>query len=237
MTTQHLYFLRHAQGIHNARLPHGPMADIPLTEEGFQTLATIADKIAAADFMQTPDVIRVSPLLRTIQTAEGLKPLYPAVPFELDPYLIEWAHFDVPAGMIMSAEDKVPLIDEFWRRLDPNWVANDLGESFSDCVNRVRHVQQTLFNDPQDSIVCVSHGYFMQTFVMHLIEKMHATAESMELLRSFDRLRNLDIIHIERERITGQITIAHHKFEEDYRHAHAYPVQKALSAEDDVVLI
>lgn len=236
MTTQHLYFLRHAEGLHNARLPHGPTADIPLTENGFATVGTIADKIASANFIHAPDVVLVSPLLRTVQTSEGLKPLYPHVPFELDSTLIEWANFDVPAGTIMSTADKQPLIDELWERCDPHWVANDLGESFHACILRTRQVHQALFDDPRNSIICVSHGHFMQTFILHLMQEIDATSDSMRASRSYEKLGNLDILHVAHDRNSGQIAIAHHKFLEDYKQPHGYPVKKDLTVAEEIVL-
>lgn len=236
MSTQHLYFLRHAEGLHNARLPHGPTADIPLTDAGFQTVSTIAAKIADANFIHPPEAILVSPLLRTVQTAEGLKPLYPHVLFELDPSLIEWANFDVPAGTLMSTADKQPLIDALWDRCDPHWVANDLGESFHACITRTRDVHRKLFNDARDSIICVSHGHFMQTFILNLMQQIDATPDGMRESRTYEKLGNLDIVHVAHDRDTGHIAIAHHKFVENYSQAHAYPVKRALTKHDEIVL-
>jgi broad specificity phosphatase PhoE len=232
MSIQNLYFLRHAEALHNKRLPHGPMAEVPLSEDGFETVTRLPEALRQADFIGKPDVIFCSPLLRTVQTAEGVRAVFPDVPFEENADLIEWANFDVPAGQIMTLEDKIPLVKEIWTRTDPHYLANDLGESFHDSVLRTQRARMMLFADQRDHIFCVSHGHFIRTFTMDLLGELHATGETMLLNKSYQHVANLDIVHITHDRNTGDVSIHYHKFKENYAEARPYPFKKPSHIED-----
>jgi broad specificity phosphatase PhoE len=232
MSIQHLYFLRHAEALHNKRLPHGPMAEVPLSEDGFETVTHLPDALRQADFISKPDVIFCSPLLRTIQTAKGVQEVFPDVPFEENADLIEWANFDIPTGHIMTLEEKMPLVKEIWARTDPHYRANDLGETFHDSVLRTQRARMMLLNDPRDHIFCVSHGHFIRTFTMDLRNELHPTGETMLLNKSYQHISNLDIVHITHARDTGDIAITYRRFKEDYAEPRPYPYKKPAHIED-----
>lgn len=223
MTIQHLYLFRHAQGLHNLRLDHGPQADIPLTEYGFKTVETLPSKVSDANFIVTPDVVMFSPLLRAKQTSDGLKPLYPDTPFVPKPQLREWSLGDVAKGGIMTSKRKTRMIQRSEKNCDPHWRANKLGETFYDAILRMQDFKQELFEDKRDSIICVGHGHFFQTLMLDVTRGITPTAEGMRAAYDEKILRNLDVVHLERNRETGAVAVDYRRFMENYQEVHPYP--------------
>lgn len=241
-TVQDIFFLRHAEGLHNVRKPHGPTAEIPLTDAGLEAVAQLKRKISEAGFMPKPDTIFVSPLLRTVQTAEGVKPLFPDVPVVFNDTHVEWANFDVQPGRLVSADYKQPLIDALWSRCDPNWIPHEcgesfvVGESFAASVQRANRVKTELFSDNRNTILCVGHGFFIQTLALAMMNDYTATAETMHMSRDYEKLHNLDIVHVRHDRQTDTVTIEQRRFTENYMVTHPFPVKRDTK-HDTIVLV
>ena len=72
-----IQLIRHAESEGNAGLPTNDPASIPLTHHGYEQAAALA-----ATFTTAPDLIIVSPFIRTQQTAAPLIARFPEVPVE-----------------------------------------------------------------------------------------------------------------------------------------------------------
>ncbi len=236
MTLQNIIFVRHGEGLHNARLPHGPYTDVPLTDHGVETAAQVTERLGTANVFHDPEVIFSTTHLRGQQTAENYREAHSDVPFILNDNIKEWHNFDVEPNGTMTSESKKPLWEQIFKLCDPDLRGNELGETFREFVTRVQRARHDLLNDSRNRIVCFSHALFMLALVLDLQGALHATPDCISALNVIERVKNLDIVHIQHDRATGQLTITSRQFKENYGIARSYPyIVAAVEDEKQVV--
>ncbi len=150
------WLIRHAESAANAGAATSDPASIPLSEAGqAQALA-----IAAA-LPRQPDLIVISPFLRTRQTAEQTMSRFPDVPVETWP-VQEFTYLSPSRCADMTAAQRRPLVEAYWQRCEQEHVDGPGAESFSAMLVRVRWLRERLATHAADYIVVFTHGQVMQ---------------------------------------------------------------------------
>ncbi|MFG2249945.1 histidine phosphatase family protein [Spirillospora sp. NPDC048823] len=159
-----VWLIRHGQSESNAGLPTNGPAASPLTARGREQ----AQRMAAA-FTAPPALIVGSPFLRAQETARPTAERFPEVPYE------EWPvqEFTFLGGLHAprtTGAQRRPLADDYWERLDPDYVNEGDGESFRALITRARAFLERLADRPEDGLIAVfSHGLFMKAVMWSLL--------------------------------------------------------------------
>jgi len=175
------WLVRHGESAANAGSATTDPATIPLTLTGCDQ----AERVAAG-LSQRPDLIVVSPYLRTQQTAEPTMRHFPEVPVETWP-VQEFTYLSPSRCIDTTAEQRRLLVEAYWHRCDPDHDDGPSAESFSAMLGRVRDLQDRLAAHPAGCIAVFTHGQVMQA--LRLLD-MHPTMGNRELMArilEFDR--------------------------------------------------
>jgi probable phosphoglycerate mutase len=190
-------FIRHGESMANIGQWDGGFAEIPLTDLGEKQ----AERLASAwDF--TPDLIVVSPYLRTQQTAEPTIARFSRVPVETWP-IHEFTFWDPSFWSASSAEDTFEMVERFWRDADPDYRHAQGTESFRDLLTRTEQALLKLeLRRDAERVLLFTHGHFIQALRHTLLWPEWTAREKMTNFRAFDeahRVRNTDTFHVERK--------------------------------------
>lgn len=165
-----LYLIRHGHALHNElyetlgvdafRIPE--VIDSPLTEIGH----TQSLKLSQTIMDHKIDVVLVSPLLRTLETAHNIFKEH-NVPIVCEEFLREY-----PIGLdtcnqrsdIDRMRDKFPQIDFSHIRENEDIYWNKQGETIEELETRIQKMKDYLRNLSQDNIAIVSHSSFLGQF-------------------------------------------------------------------------
>ncbi len=157
--TKTLYLVRHGQSTHNVA-PVFQSEAPPLSDIGLQQAGLIAERASHLSF----ETLLASPLPRARQTAEAIARTTGKQPEFMDllaevrkPTSIAGKpHTDEQAGKIWIA----------WRKsLFEGGPRIEDGENFDDIVGRARQVLANLESRPEESMVVVTHGFFLRTLI------------------------------------------------------------------------
>lgn len=173
---RHRWLVRHGESDANAGIATTDPATIPLTPLGRRQAQQVA-----TTFPQRPDLIVVSPYLRTQQTAGPTIRRFPDVPVETWP-VQEFTYLAPGRCIDTTAEQRRPLVQAYWDRCDAGHADGEGAESFSAMLSRVRELQCRLATHPADCIVVFTHGQVMQA--TRLLD-MHPDADDSELMVRF----------------------------------------------------
>jgi len=185
--------IRHAESEANAGLPTESPASIRLTARGHQQAAEFAVQYDA-----TPDLIIVSPFLRTQQTAVPLIARFPSIPVEEWPvheftYLISLKY----AGT--TETERGVFAHEYWQRCDPRWNDGGGAKSFADLIARIDDLKRRLCERRESNILVFTHGYFIKVLLLRR-EQASAPADAAFMAafrdsRKNNPLPNMSIMH------------------------------------------
>lgn len=156
-----LTMIRHGESAANSGMRTADHESIPITELGRQQAAT-----AAANIDVRPDLLVVSRMLRCIQSAEPLIRRFPDVPVETWP-VHEFFFLNFKNEPPLTWQERKPRVDAYWQRCDPK-ESNPHAESFESFWSRVVLFHERAVNDSAETLVVVSHGFFMRTFAWGL---------------------------------------------------------------------
>jgi len=169
-----VYLLRHGQSEDNAS-PVFQSPDSPLSERGRKQAENIALRVSKVSF----DGLISSPLKRAKQTAEiitkstGKKAEYSDLFVERSKptYVNGKPHTDVKA-------------DDLWRQWQKSLYTSGMrvedGENFDDLILRADQALAFLKNRPEQSLVVVTHGYFLRTIVIRVLLGGSFSGEAFE---------------------------------------------------------
>ena len=118
-----VYLIRHAESVSNAGERTASHGGAELSSEGRR-------QAEAARIGFRPDLIVVSPFVRSRQTAEPLRQKYPDVPVEEWP-VQEFSFLDADRCADTTQEERRPLAEAYFARNDPDYVDGKDAESFN----------------------------------------------------------------------------------------------------------
>lgn len=161
-----VWLIRHAESTANAGAATYSPETIPLTEKGLEQAHAVANQIS-----RRPDLIVVSPFLRSKQTAAPLIARHPDVIVE--EWNVQEFTYLAPAHCHnTSLNDRRPLVDAYWSRNDPNYCDGPGAESFADLMSRAQ-ASVTQIKMPEDKFVVVfSHGQFIRAVIWLMLHEL-----------------------------------------------------------------
>ena len=150
-------FVRHGQSTGNAGMPCDDLALLSLTELGWQQARN-----AAANWIETPDLIVTSPYLRTQQTAAPTIERFPGAPVEVWP-IEEFTYLQPSRWNGTLSAERMPHIVRYWETADPTYCDGAGAESFEMLLRRAEEALERLEAQPENALVYLfSHGQFIQ---------------------------------------------------------------------------
>ncbi len=158
MTT--FFFVRHALTSHTGKRLSGWMEGIPLTDEGRDQAATVADRLAEVPFK----AVYSSPIDRALETAKAI-----AARQDLEVRTLRKLG-EVEYGSWTNRPLKVLARTKLWTKVQrwPSAVRFPEGESLREVQNRaVDEVDRLAAEHPKDAICCVSHGDVIKLVLAH----------------------------------------------------------------------
>ncbi len=157
MNREHSTFIRHAESVGNAGGTSASSATIPLTERG----RAQAERAAREYVGPAPDLIVVSPYLRTEQTARPFLRRFPAARVERWP-VYEFTFLNEERYRGTTSAQRRPATREYWRRGDPHWVDGPGAESFAQFIGRIRDALERLRAVPHARVLIFTHETAMK---------------------------------------------------------------------------
>jgi probable phosphoglycerate mutase len=158
-----IYFVRHGQSEDNIT-PVFQSPNSPLNEKGIRQAESIAQRVLKLSF----DALISSPFERAKQTAEIIA--------KATGKQAEYSELFVERVKPTYINGK-PYIDEkastLWREWEeslytPSMRVED-GENFDDLIARADKALKYLQNRPEQSLVVITHGYFLRTIVARVL--------------------------------------------------------------------
>ena len=158
-TRKQAWIIRHGESRGNA----GERTDLPATIELTEKGRAEAEQLAAS-FPGEPDLIVVSPYIRTSQTAEPLRRRFPAVPVEEWP-IHEFTYLPPEAYRTTTQQEReIPSL-QYWTRCDPEENLGQGAESFTDFIGRMVEFRRRIFSSDARKIAVFCHGYVVKAII------------------------------------------------------------------------
>jgi len=180
-----VWLIRHAESEANAGLATISPASVRLTSRGRKQ----AEYIARA-FTTQPDQIITSPYIRTKQTAFPTLERFPRSQHnEWD--IQEFTYLSPSEYQNTTIEQRRPLAQAYWQRLNPFYVDGEGAESFSQFMLRVQETLHKLATSQDKFIAIFSHEQFIRAILWTLymgeewIAEYSEREEGMECFRQF----------------------------------------------------
>lgn len=171
---------RHAESMANNGAVTSDPATIPLSEIGMAQAQSLARTIKAR---VAPDLIVISPYLRSQQTAQPVINRFPSAMVQT--WEIQEFTYLAPNRCIdMTAANRRAMVDEYWARSDPRYKDGPGAESFAMFIERVDMAIEEL--KLLSGVIWVfGHGKFMQAMRWR-DEQQDVTGQYMAAFRRYD---------------------------------------------------
>jgi broad specificity phosphatase PhoE len=192
------WLVRHGQSAANAGLPTPGQEEVPLTPLGLQQAAALAQRIDRA-----PTLIVVSPFLRARATAAPILQRWPAAHCETWP-IQELTYLSPARCRGTTPETRRPMVAEYWKRGDPDYLDASDAETFRSFVERLRQFHQRLAVIDGGFVVAVGHGQFFRGYTVAMAEGFDPTAAWMSNFRASEvanPIANGEIIEVSGEAV------------------------------------
>jgi 2,3-bisphosphoglycerate-dependent phosphoglycerate mutase len=190
------WLVRHGQSASNAGLPATGAGNVPLTELGYRQVRALAARVE-----QQPDLLIVSPFIRSQATAAPIRERWPLAPCETWP--IQELTYLSPARCIgTTKETRQPWVDAYWRTCDPDHVDGVDAESFRSFVERLHDFHRRLQTIKGRLVIAVGHGQFFSGYLTGLSRGFDVAPGWMREFRATEVARpmaNCEIIELSGE--------------------------------------
>lgn len=187
------WLVRHAESTSNAGLPAVGQGEVPLTERGLKQARDLACRVD-----RRPDLLIVSPFLRTRATADPIRARWPHARFETWP-IHELTYLSPARCVGTTAEMRRPWVDAYWQRCDPDYVDAIDAESFAAFMARLSNFHQRLDALDGEFVVAVGHGQFFRAYMIGLAMGFVLTPEWMRHFRAAEirqPMTNCEVIEL-----------------------------------------
>ncbi|MGE0653784.1 MAG: histidine phosphatase family protein [Alphaproteobacteria bacterium] len=153
------WLVRHGQSASNAGLPAVGHAETPLTALGQAQAREVARRVE-----RQPDLLIVSPFLRTQETAAPIRERWPGTPCEVWP-IHEFTYLSPARCRGTTADIRRPWIEAYWRRCDPDYCDGPDAESFGAFMGRLGDFHRRLSALDSAFVVVVGHGQLFRAYL------------------------------------------------------------------------
>lgn len=187
------WLIRHGQSAANAGLPTQGHDDVPLTALGLEQAAAVARRVD-----RQPALVVSSPFLRARGTAAPILARWPATRHETWP-IQELTYLSPARCHGTTVEGRRPIVADYWRRCDPDYLDAPDAESFRSFLARLRAFQERLLAIDGGFVVAVGHGQFFRAYTIAIAEGFEASAAWMTRYRAVETaspLGNCEIVEL-----------------------------------------
>jgi broad specificity phosphatase PhoE len=192
--TTSVWFIRHGESTSNAGAVSSDRSAPVLTEKGLVQAKNVSLKI-----LLRPELIVVTPYIRTHQTAQPLRERYPDAPCETWD-LHEFSPLSDNNYINRTQVQQHSTMQAFWERNDPEYVDGAGAESFSAMTQRINEGLTRLRKRTEKFIVVFAHGDILQTLRLLLGKpeaSLRAIMKSMPYYMEHSPIDNGAIIRVE----------------------------------------
>ncbi len=195
MKNKIVYLIRHAESLSNAGMRTTSPAENGLTTLGLQQAQDLALHCNIE-----PQLICYSTYLRTRLTAMPTIAKYPHAIVEEWQGIHEFTYLDKDRCKNTTPAERLPLVQEYWHRLDPDYNDGGNAESFSQMLSRVRAMLKRLQQVNFETIFVFTHGQFIATTQILLQNPQASDLAIMQQFLAHDKgktIHNCEMIAIE----------------------------------------
>lgn len=150
-----IQLIRHGESIANSGGVSKTPACIPLSTHGEAQALALVEL-----FPQPPELIVISPYIRTHQTAAPLRARFPEIPVETWP-VHEFTYLNEIQYANTTEAQRSPGARGYWQRRDPLYCEGAGAESFADFISRVDALIKTLATRREQHISIFTHSFFI----------------------------------------------------------------------------
>lgn len=187
MKEKTVYFVRHGESEGNiAAVFQSP--DSPLNEKGRRQAESIADRVFRLSF----DTLIASPLQRAKQTAEAISKKT-GKKIEYSDLFVERIKPTYINGKPYTDKRADSLWDEWQESLYTPGMRVEDGENFDDLLTRADEALSFLAGRAEQSMVVVTHGYFLRTIISRVLLGDLLTGESFRRIQIAASMENTGI--------------------------------------------
>jgi probable phosphoglycerate mutase len=165
MGAKNIYFVRHGETDANLH-EYVPSKEESLNEKGFLQADVFAERVKSIEFHKiiTSDFVRAQQTAKTIASIKNITPeIIPVFGEVLEPSSL-FGVFDTDERVQAHRRDRNNNVE------DASWRQED-GENFTDVFLRITQAKKLLMEDASESIMVVSHSFFIQLFVAAILLK------------------------------------------------------------------
>ncbi|NRF40705.1 histidine phosphatase family protein [Pedobacter foliorum] len=181
-----VWFIRHGESEANAGFIATEPSTIPLTARGHEQALELADSLS-----YKPELIITSSYLRTQQTAKPLLDKFPELTVATWPF----HDFNLLSPKYCAgttAEQRKPLVTDFWNRCDIHYHHGEGAETFFDFKARIIEGIKQLQQCEQDFILVFTNSHVIRTVWQYFI-KREETIDSQCMRHFRDTMSMLQI--------------------------------------------
>jgi broad specificity phosphatase PhoE len=193
MKHKRIYFIRHGQSVDDEGKTFQSY-DSGLSELGKKQIANSGRSLVSGNY----DCLISSPMQRAKESAEILQ-----ASLNLE---IQYADEFVESVRPSDIEGK-PRSDETARAMQHQWkqtlrTTEDIrvgdGENYNDLIDRAKRALQSLHEKEADSIIVVTHGYFLRTMIASMIFGDSLTPLLLEKFQNYTQIDNGSVTIVDR---------------------------------------
>ena len=176
-----IWFVRHGESEANAGFSSKDPASIPLTPIGEKQAKEIS-----SIWPKPPSQIIYSPYSRALATAQPTIQRFPSVACE-EWAIQEFTYLSPSKCSDTTSMQRLPWVEEYWDRNDPNYTDGEGAESFSNLLKRVSHALSSFSALSSNEFCAVfTHGMYMSAVLFSVLTGFSKpTPQSMALFRLF----------------------------------------------------
>ena len=174
-----LWLIRHAESVANAGETTSTPREIPLSADGREQA-----RLFAAAAGERPDLIVVSPYVRTHQTAEPLIELYPDADVE-EMLVQEFTYLSVTRCRGTNFQQRKPWVSEYWERADPFYADGGQAESFAQLIGRCVQFERQIAEREFELAFVFTHEQFIKGLLWRSLQT--AVEMTSDLMRSYQK--------------------------------------------------
>lgn len=185
-----IWFIRHGESLANSGAPTENPSNIPLTSKGHEQAADVA-----ALFSKAPDLVVMSPYIRTQLTAAPTLDRFENAQTAIWP-IEEFCYLSPDNHRNTTAEQRQPFSLAYWAKRDPDHIDGRGAESFADLVARIHDMRAMLAASPHSFIAVFGHGLFFHTMEVMLKEPQLSLPEVMDRINHIRQHAHMPNVHI-----------------------------------------
>lgn len=184
-----IWIIRHGESTANAGGITSDHRTIPLSPLGEEQALRISQM-----FDEEPTLIITSPFNRAIKTAEPTIKRFPNVEHIIWP-IEEFTYLAPHTCVNTTAVERKARVDEYWNRMDPDYIDGEDAESFNYMLGRAKVAIKCLSRHEDGFIVLFTHALFMQAMeALRTIDGKENVKSLMAKFRDLPRYGNCEVL-------------------------------------------